>query len=241
MKKLAYIVAFGKDFYYQTGQLTIDSLIKTGFDGDIVALVDRDYQFKNASVIKMDTSKWSHKYDPHMARARLHHYVDVSKYDVVLYLDTDVICVSDTNEVFEETLKNNCFSVFTAPARLHKLWHYGTMRDDDKRKFLNKSTPSVCSGIYALPSSTLERDYDMWLDIFNERIKETDLFVCDQNILCELIYVNKLPNRLLPEKWLYYPKYHKDERGEEIFIHHCAQSKVKTKYKYLLDRLNKVP
>lgn len=239
MKKLAYLVSFGKDYFHKLAELSVESLTKTGFDGDIVVLSDRPYNFKGAQTIVLNTT-FNHKYDPHMCRARLHQYMDVTSYDVVLYLDTDVIAIRDINPIFEETSKNNCFTVFTAPTRLHKLWHYATMDEHQRAKYLNRQTPSICSGIYALPASQLNDTFDLWLRIFDDRSSNPDLFVCDQNVLCEAIYTDQLKSKLFPNEWLFYPKYHQREKGSEIFIHHCAQSKYWLKYKYLESRLGEV-
>ena len=240
MKKLIYLVAFGNKFYYELGQLTIDSLIKTGYDGDIIVLVETPYEFKGAKSVPMNIKGWKHKYDPHMCRARLHHFIDVSSYDVILYLDTDVIVLKNLDDVFNTIKANNCFTVFNAPTRLHNLWHIATMNKDDVIKFVNKKTPSICSGIYGLPSSIVKEVFDSWLSIFDEKIKHSELFVCDQNILCELLYTNKLEYKLFPIDWLFYPKYNKIESGKESLLHHCALSNFRAKYKYLEDRLGKI-
>jgi len=239
MRKLAYLVTFGKTFFYQLAELSIESLLKTGFDGDIVVLSQHPYKFKGAETILLDRD-FKHKYEPHMCRARLHEYIDMSKYDVVLYIDTDVIAIRDTTPILEDTMNNNCFSVFTAPTRLHKLWHYATMDKPQRDKFINSETPSICSGVYALPANQVEETFKLWLDIFENRISNPDLFVCDQNVLCEAIYTEQLKSNLLPNKWLFYPKYHKEEKGTELLIHHCAQSRYVLKYKYLEERLGKV-
>lgn len=239
MRKLAYLVTFGKPFFYQLAELAVDSLLKTGFDGDIVVLSEHPYEFKGAQTILLNR-RFNHKYEPHMCRSRLHEYVEMSNYDVVLYIDTDVIAIRDTTPIFEETLSNNCFSVFSAPTRLHRLWHYSTMDNDQRAKFINKQTPSICSGVYALPANQVKDTFNLWLEVFDQRATNPNLFVCDQNVLCEAIYTKQLKSELLPNKWLFYPKYHKEEKGTELLIHHCAQSKYGLKYKYLENRLGEV-
>ena len=108
-------------------------------------------------------------------------------------------------------------------------------------KNINRNTPSICSGIYSYPADLVEQFNKIWLDLFSKGSSHPEIFVCDQNVLCELLYENYEPYTLLPDEWLYYPKYHKGERGSELLIHHCAVSRYRTKYKYLEDRLSEVP
>lgn len=242
-RKLAYMVAFGRSFFYKLGQFTIDSLVKTGFDGDIVVLVENDYHFKHARTIKLkeDLSN-APAYAPHMCRALIHKYVNMSNYDSVLYLDTDVLAIKNVNPILATAMENDCLSVSISPTGLHKHWHYGTMTSKaDRDLYLSfRKPPSICSGIYAIPGSKVEETFDLWTEMYYEALKDPSKFVCDQSVLCEAIYMDIMPAKYLPMNAVYYPKYNEVEPPEATFLHHCAVSYYPKKYKYLKQRLGKI-
>lgn len=96
MKTLAYTTAFGRPVYMDLARLSVASLRRHGFDGDVVILTDREGDVvEGATVVCLPESAA-------MWKSRLPEAVpDLDGYDVVMYFDTDIVFVGSVHEMIE--------------------------------------------------------------------------------------------------------------------------------------------
>jgi lipopolysaccharide biosynthesis glycosyltransferase len=235
MSTLVYLVVFGNEIYKEFADLTIASLKKTGYSGDIVVLSDTDYKFEGARTIVFKEPS-SNLYDLCMYRAKILEFA--SGYDRYLYLDTDVIAVKSIDRLFTELEVSEDPLIFLTPIELNKRnykWYGGALYSQEET--IQEKVKPMCAGIFAFNKS----NYDFlenWKTFYTDRKQDNNLLsVNDQSALNSMVYLGIDNIGIYDSRYIYYPKYQKEEGKDTILIHHCAKKDVKSKLKYLRERI----
>ncbi len=116
MRLLIYATAFitpeWKEQFIDMTTKMVDSVRLSGFKGDMMVMSDQDLSIPGADLLKIKDMKFKlgYNYDLLLMRARLHHYVDITKYDYVMYLDSDVLANQSLTPMFTELIAKNAIS-----------------------------------------------------------------------------------------------------------------------------------
>lgn len=235
MNTLVYLVVFGNYIYKEFADLTISSLIKTGYSGDIIVLSDTDYIFEGAKTIVFKEPS-SNLYDLCMYRAKILEFA--SGYDRYLYLDTDVIAVKPIDRLFRELEVSEDPLIFLTPIELNKRnfkWYGGCLHSEEET--IEERVKPFCAGIFSFNDSNYDF-LDNWKSFYNDRKQDKNLpSVNDQSALNSMVYLGIDNIGIYDSNYIYYPKYQKEEGKDTILIHHCAKKDVKSKMKYLKERI----
>lgn len=96
MKNLIYSVAYGLPEHFVLAQEWVNSIRASGCATKIILLTDREIEIKGAEVIVclfMTPSQFW--------KAAIRNVVECEKYDKILFMDTDIVCLKNPNVFFE--------------------------------------------------------------------------------------------------------------------------------------------
>ena len=161
---LVYYSAKGET-YYTMAILSATSLRRVGYADDIIIMTDCDHRHGPWTTLKIqDLNGW-------FGRAQIHKYIDISKWDKLLYLDCDTIARKNVSPLFDfdgpfaatvekETIKNANFQN-TLYMTKEELIKFGDLN-------------SINSGTFCVKSSAAKEYFDKWAEIYFSRTDKRD-------------------------------------------------------------------
>lgn len=172
-KSLIWYISFGSYYHKEATKLSVLSLIEWGkFTGDIVILTDQDsmnddihLQYTNIRVInisnflkqRIPSADLTNKWNIFCLKPLIHHFVDISKYNYALYLDSDVLIPNE---------KINFLLQFYAVENKIQIQHNGewnvtknkgstgsdVLTPEEKKKYWHLS---LCAGVVGIPTNNI--------------------------------------------------------------------------------------
>ena len=246
-----YLCAFLKQEYLEEAKICIQSIRKHGlFTGKIYLFTDLDVYIDDVIIIK---KKCSSVYLSASFRTRLfENLTDISKDDIFLYLDTDIIVMNPIPSFDNIGYK---IQVYGYPDRTQKHRCFSGSITNDK-KFTSKN--AICSGILLFRANNkVKKVFDETYALYLELIKKDKINSCwEQPSLCYKMiehdmYIMTLNDFVFEEREKF--KVDKNNKGDVttknkkciknlpnniIFNHFCGlrgQTRYKSMEKYLLN------
>lgn len=236
MKTLIYTVCFGLEKHYILACEWVNSIRRTGCADKIIIVSEKDFECPGAEVIVARFMTQSQLWKSAICKL-----VDLSSYDKILYMDTDIPCLQNPHKFFElsgiqiplepiKVIESGLNPVFLTPEEvtLHgneHSWNAGTL---------------ILPGKHAETFLTEWEDEWKKIDYKNEKDywPDTKIYkgqMYDQGILQLMICRNlfsKMPIPM-PKSFVGFPAL--EECGEQIALHLCGLKHTDQNKKYLLD------
>lgn len=139
-----YLVITQKEFYNE-----IDNIcIRLNINYDIwIIPVSNDYYIEDKLIESI--------YDACSSRYLIYNYKHIHKYNKILYLDCDILCFNDINNVFNIEIENNKFYYMSEPA--NRRTHFDILTDDEYDK-CDKTKAFSTAVIYFLNTEENKRN-----------------------------------------------------------------------------------
>lgn len=200
---------------------------KAHYAGDILVFTDRPQGWEGLGdgtrIVPVDTSKragddegipWQQ--DPRLFRILVTELYDLTRYDMVLYLDYDVLVDGDLQPVFAHMTHDALY--FTYAAR--RPWvdpnypsegflspylgrHFNPAIFGNSPIF-RQSVTGVCSGIFAMRGNAIPALFSRWRQYVRQRVAAGHA-VTVQTALNELLLMGDISGKSLPNEWIAYP------------------------------------
>lgn len=237
MSNLIYLVAVGANdsrFYESVGWCVTSLRRWGGFTDDILVVTDNASALRGvindqANILEVDPELLS---DPSharaerdkylMARLRVHHHVDLTPYNTVMYVDSDVLAISDVRPLFDRVTEfrySREFQPMSAPM------YNGALSEDELAEA--KWVRGINSGIFVCPAADLPTSLDAWKRVLDS---EPSADAYDQPALNALVLRKLIPARPMPAFSVAYPL-HSDFadhlRPQTPLLHYCGNRRKK--------------
>ncbi|MEI6728396.1 MAG: glycosyltransferase [bacterium] len=193
-KQVVYYTAFGSNPYYQNAKISIQSLIELGkFNGDIVVFSDKPFEYFGVINILIQPDHFSKIFELRYIAGQ---YFDFSKYDKIMYLDTDILVVRPINPLFENGLD---FIYFEEPDYYFLTGSISSIFFDWKTRLTKIYKHSINAGQFVVSGKLYPKMMKIWeqnvdkfrhrkAPVFNWKIKKTWFY--DQGALNYIIRTN---------------------------------------------------
>lgn len=236
-KALIYTVVYGEKFR-QCARVLSESLRICGFPGDIVAIADADIATTAARSVVIDMSDVD-PIDRRMLRARADEFVTFGDVDVILYLDADIVCRRDPQELIDfvasgvpaVAVHNRPY--VTVPGQLALL-----SLDEIERAPQHLIKP-YNSGVVGLVAENWRAFMNQWISafdshrwIYDEREREFERTgdpvhrICkDQTALSYAIMMGHVSVRTIPTTLVQMDREFRETISDPVLRHFCRGSK----------------
>lgn len=227
MKTLLFGCAFitpdwGDRFVHMTNTM-IDAARIQGYKDDIVILSDQKVDIKQADLVQTDPVpiRLTYPWDILLMRSRIYKYVDLTKYDAILYVDADTLANKPLDGLFNTIATSNKVLVQGEGMSLNHMHktHLYEFTDQEKRRYGRNM--AYCSGVVGWPGNELGhrfiRDWEAACDASRSN---------DQTALNALLY-RKYEGLFEPMPGV---GYHCGAGPSELVIAHFFRQKCKRHY-----------
>jgi lipopolysaccharide biosynthesis glycosyltransferase len=163
MKNLIYFCVFFNEGYIELAKLLMSSITlfsNLSKNTEIVIMTSEDFKHKIEKEelvtklnIKFHIIEAKTLYEACYSRLRIFEYDKINEYDKILYLDTDVLCLNDINEIFNHKIQDLIYAVEENGSRK---WHYFLYSKYDALHVLPKK--SFSTGIMLFNNSNVIKD-----------------------------------------------------------------------------------
>lgn len=209
-KTLLYTIAFdrpGENHFKTMAKLLVMSLLRTGFDGDIVVFTNSSYRLFEQGRERVEEININMESDDSRQmeilgktfKFRARELLNLSSYDSVWFIDSDCLIlrnpaqlISDQADIFyaEEEQSNVC-----------GVWFRGYLPD----ALLKPSTPGINSGVWWMRTAVYEETMAQWEEIVAKPPLRDQMSV-DQSAWVRLMLENRYVTRpLLGCARVFYP------------------------------------
>ena len=218
---------------------------KARFKGDIIVFTDftrplngeEDYAITRVHIDKLPSE------DPRNFRIYMNEYYDFSKHKKIIYIDFDILVMSNINRVFDQ-IKTDAIYFTYAP---YFEWHddaftAGSYIDDYRNTTIVKnSITGICSGIFGIRTHMLDNLLKIWRKVLEDTPTDND-----QHALNEVIVKGMFKAISYPNEWVSYPLQIRNESDDRrvfkknkhfIFYHYNPYSN-ETKFQEMSRHLN---
>lgn len=215
MKDLIYYTVGYNKSYIDVLDLSIVSLRKSGYAGDIVVLCDET--FLQDCKTKLDNTvlykTFPDSKTPEQAsinKLRIFEYENIDKYDRVLFLDSDIIVHMNVDTLFNRITNPNLLYVYTESTRLelhnNLMWSLENYTDADNQYFRQNNIHVFNAGCFAfLRTSTMK---DHFLQVQYLISQHTGRFFYEQSFMNVYFNRNNQTDRTLltDDNYIFPPK-----------------------------------
>jgi lipopolysaccharide biosynthesis glycosyltransferase len=211
------------DRFITMANTSIDSLRIQGYKGDIVAMSDQQVGIKQADVVVTQPVpiRLTYPYDTLLMRSRIWRYVDMSKYDYILYLDADTLANKPIDDLLKHMAKINMIGAQGEGKNLNHMGHthLGEFEEHEKTKY--GKFMAYCSGVVGWPGNELGQAFIKDWEEYCDKSKSND-----QTVLNSLFY-RKYTGRFCPFPGV---GYHCGTQPSELVIAHFYRQRCKNHY-----------
>jgi len=212
---LIFIVAFGPEYQKQALMLIKSLKIHGLFNGEIICLIDKCHIDLNVKTIKVNGI------EPMKLRMYADYFIDFCKYDKIIYLDADIICVNRLDKLLisdkllytEEQWNNEGNLTF--------------FNDNEKHLFRNGN--GINSGIFCINSNMIIKLLKLWREIHDQlKFKKLSRFLkyfSDQAAFNYIIRKQLIENEALNFGIIDFP-HNKIKNKDRILIHYTSNKKL---------------
>jgi lipopolysaccharide biosynthesis glycosyltransferase len=233
MKNLIYFCAFFNEGYIELSKLLMSSIIHFGNINsdttDILMMTSQEFRLKvekdelfEKLNVKFHIVEANSLYEACYSRLRIFEYDKINDYDKILYIDTDVLFLSDINEVFNNQIDEKIYAVEEAGSRK---WHYFLYSKYEALCVLPKK--SFSTGIMLFKNSIIIKDLFNkilnhiieWISLGKKMPSSVDQPFVIYHALENNLYDNELLTKYVSmwmnielDEYVYNDKYYKDKK-----------------------------
>lgn len=219
----AFITPDWKDRFVHMTNTMIDSARISGYKDDLVILSDQKVDIKQADLIVTDPvpNRLTYPWDILLMRSRIWRYVDMSKYDYILYVDADTIINKPLDDLFKHMAEINMIGAQGEGMSLNHMHktHLYEFEEHEKKKY--GKYMAYCSGIVGWPGNELGQGFIKDWEEYCDKSRSND-----QTVLNTLLY-RKYSGRFLPLPGV---GYHCGDGPSDLTIAHFFRQKCKAHY-----------
>jgi len=241
MKNLVFLACRLGDnsaIYKQMLNTCVESLRTKGkFFGDIVVLKNTE-----ENLLKPTYADYVHEFcvsgeesfgfgNHELARAKgkhfkfiLHHFIDCSKYDNILYLDIDIIAIRNINRMFCSEGNKLMYAVEEASMSSDSFNHFLDEESMQKAALLK----GVNSGTFCIPGAKYELFSETWKQHLSLPVINPG-YEWDQPALNVLVLRNEFPCEAYHHQTVYFPLLYSHNYGDETVLYHFNSKGQKEK------------
>lgn len=171
MKPLVYTTAFGDARFFALAEEMARSLRLRGYEDDLVVIADRAFPFPRQ--LRVDVRVLEAAPGPRFAKVALPRLMDVSAYDRMLFVDTDVVFLRHPEPLF--ALAGSKVTVSRD--------HYPLRRNVFNLSFCDRAlrasglyeSRSLNTGVVAFPVARLAPTLERWERVWRDGLREKNL------------------------------------------------------------------
>lgn len=217
MKNLIYMCAYGTDIYMDIANECIESIRKSGFDGDLILLNDRIEHSHDlissanyARLIKFIPDKGR------LPRCQIREFINLREYDKVMYLDCDILAIGSLEAVFDR-------AVAPAIAVPEEAFRIGDMilnhlylTHPQKRNAAIMSQRHINSGTVVMIGKYADGILEQWEKTWRGAPESTPKQFHDQAALQAMIVNGSVWHTDIPDEHYYFPLIPLDRPAKEF-------------------------
>jgi hypothetical protein len=188
-QNLVYYTIFNNRQYIKVLNLSIDTLLKTGYTGDILIITNLALhgltKIKNNVYIFNDKQDISSEENYLNGRYKIWKYKDINKYDKIVYCDCDIFWLKSPDNIFK-LINNKEISLSYEPNAILCSRFFV----NELKPFAQTNLPEMNIGVFGFDSKIIDhfKDIDKF---FNEH---KDFWDSDQCLLNTYLYAKKIYN-----------------------------------------------
>lgn len=221
--KLIYYSISGNSEYVKLIEMSINSLLKNGYNGDILIICDEN--IKNILQLNYENLLYMiiDKVDSHQSsgnKLRIYEYEKLENYDKILYLDCDILITKNIDLLFLECNEDK-FVVSSESEELKEtiiLVHWAGPLLSLEEKKLYENIKSINAGVFLfnnIPSNLelLKKTYEMFID--KEKYPCYEQPYLNYNLLINNKFIHSL------QKYITHHSYYNFDENK-IINHYCG-------------------
>jgi hypothetical protein len=211
------------DRFVTMANTMIDSARLAGYKDDLLIMSDQKLDIKQADVVITDpvVNRLTYPWDTLLMRSRIHKYVDLSKYDYIMYVDADTIINKPLDDLMKFMADKNMIGAQGEGMSLNHMHKTHLYEFAEHERKLYGRNMAYCSGIVGWPGNELGlgfiKDWEEYCDKSNSN---------DQTVLNTLLY-RKYVGKFMPLPGV---GYHCGDGPSELTIAHFFRQKCKRHY-----------
>lgn len=212
---LIYLVCGGDPVFVKMAEISIQKLRTIGeYEDDIAILTDNE-DVDIGQDLTIEISKQTNRHEYKKYKCKLHNYIDVKKYDKIIFIDVDAMAIKPVKQLFDHVKDRGKVCFFKhgdTPLRSIPL-----LTASENKELLKEAAPLIASGFFCVAAEQFVPIIGEW-DKANEKYFYTPVrWIRDMYVLNYLICKKMLPFGLYPE-WTEYINFNKrfHENYEEI-------------------------
>lgn len=227
LNTLVYTTAFGDDHFFRLAETMLRSLRRRGYAGDAAVIADRPHVFAadlDARVIVLPDVSGSP-----LVKARLHELADISGYDRILFVDSDVVFLGDPAPVFALSGERMMLSRDHCPLARNG-FNLTFFAPEERRDPALARTRSINTGIVAFPGARYAEYAETWLRGWRDPVVQKRIAALprglgelrDQPVLQRLVHRGELDAGFLPDPLFLMPLFFTEEQPlhpDAVFVH----------------------
>ena len=242
MKTLVYTTAFGDERFHRLADAMLRSLRRRGYGGDAAVIVDRHRPFAgdpDARVLVLPDADGSP-----LVKARLHELADVSGYDRILFVDSDVVFLGDPAPVFALSGERMMLSRDHCPLSRNG-FNLTFFAPEERRAPELARIRSVNTGVIAFPGARYAEYADAWTRAWRDGAVQRRVAALprglgelrDQPVMQRMVTCGGLDAGYLPDELLLMPLFFSEEKPlhpEAVLVHLNGTSRSGERKDFLL-------
>ena len=230
---LIYLIALGQP-YWKLAKICIQSLRNAGkYTGDILLITDDTFFYPILNVTLYQANYKDSQCSKYWKVDCLS-LIDLSRYQKIMYLDVDTICLKPIQIIFDYCQDDLIHSELPMlPGKFHSItgrWMGECLTEDEKVIADRRKVRGSNSGFFCCPSKLIKIFLDAWK-------YEIDRYKCDyafdQPPFNAIIYRETVKCKPIPEYWIVYPMLYERFKcryllpsilPQSIMLHFCARN-----------------
>jgi hypothetical protein len=164
-KNLIYFTLSGNVQYLKLLELCIDSLVKTGYDGDILFLTNMRYEIEkvinySGNVFYMNIESNSNT-ESSSSKLKIYDFENLKEYDKVIFCDIDTLWLMSPNILFNKITEDKFYVAddnHTKFLMTHKMKYYGShLFNEEETEYINKhKIKGFSAGFFGFKTTLIE-------------------------------------------------------------------------------------
>jgi len=196
MNKLIYFTLGHNINYIELAKLCIESLYENEYDGDFLFITDLKDELLNSIDFKKEpfflNIEKSNLLGSSANKLKIYKFVDIKKYDKIIFSDLDILWVSNPNTIFNVINEDKFFMSNENSLMSDEYWGGRILDDSEKNHIIQNRINGVNAGIFAFNQNMVH--YLHQVDMFLSDNKNLVNDCLEQPFLNVYLYRNKLYN-----------------------------------------------
>lgn len=216
MSDLVYYTVGYNRKYIDILSLSIESLRKSGYDGDVLVICDESFlneckeKLGDNRILYNPVSDANTPEQASMNKLRIFEYEGIGSYERLLFLDSDILVHMDVRTLFTRVTNPNVLYVYTESTdqknHTNLMWSLETYTADDLETFNTKNIYVFNAGCFALVRNQTMKDH--FLQVQYIMSQHAGRFFYEQSFMNVYFNQNNQTDRTLltDENYIFFPK-----------------------------------